>query len=591
MKKTPLSFGMRFKIILTFFITISLVTIFMSFFSYYNISYMLFKDLQSRIKHITQLSSDIIKKEPLERLVKLITPDLSGERITEIEHSADYKLISDQMNKIRDTAPGLIRYVYTIIPTEDVNTALFVVDADLLVDSELAKTESIDEDEISHFAEEMDISGFVVLRQALKEKRSLVEEEFYYDADLKIYSFSGYAPIRDDNGRFIALMGIDMGSEDVQAVLSYITLMFIIIAVAALVISLISAFILGTMFTRGIRHLDKIVNEFGKQEMGVRADVKSKDEVGRLGQSFNVMAETIQNYSNKLQALLKAFNHFVPHDFLNQLEKENILEVKLGDQVQKEMTVLFSDISAFTTISESMTPKENFNFINSFLSRMGPVIRQHRGFIVKYIGDGIMALFPHSVDDAVKAGIDMLGKLAEYNEHRKTMGYKPVDIGIGLHMGKLMLGTVGEEERMEGTVISDTVNVCSRLEGLTRKYNVHMIVSEDVMEGVLDSGDYLYRFLDKVQVKGKTKPVIIYDLFSADSKPLQEEKLKARDSYDNAIHNYLNRKFDVSRTVFLKLSQDHPDDKVYSLYLKRCEKFLTHDPGPGWNGVEAYDSK
>ncbi|MGC8764571.1 MAG: adenylate/guanylate cyclase domain-containing protein [Brevinematia bacterium] len=190
------------------------------------------------------------------------------------------------------------------------------------------------------------------------------------------------------------------------------------------------------------------------------------------------------------------------------------------------MTILFSDIRSFTSLSESMTPEENFKFINSYLKRVGPEIRNNNGFIDKYIGDAIMALFPQKVDDALNAAISisMRYKLIEYNQHRKNSNYRPIDIGIGIHDRKLMLGTVGEEKRMEGTVISDAVNLASRLEGLTKLYGVGIIISNYSLERVENKEKYLYRFLDKVCVKGKSTPVEIYEIYNADDD--KQKKLK-----------------------------------------------------------------
>ena len=139
--------------------------------------------------------------------------------------------------------------------------------------------------------------------------------------------------------------------------------------------------------------------------------------------------------------LTEAYQRFVPEQLLRNLEKECILDVKLGDQVQKEMSILFSDIRSFTTISESMTPEENFRFVNSYLSRMGPLVREHHGYIDKYIGEAIMALFDRSPDDAVQTSVEMLTTLREYNEGRLRAGYEPIRIGVGVNTGMMMLGT------------------------------------------------------------------------------------------------------------------------------------------------------
>ncbi len=186
----------------------------------------------------------------------------------------------------------------------------------------------------------------------------------------------------------------------------------------------------------------------------------------------------------RLSNLNSAYSRFVPRQFLNLLQKDSILDVKLGDHLHREMSILFSDIRSFTTLSEKMTPEENFKFINSYLSRMEPEIMKNRGFIDKYIGDSIMALFSGGADDAIRAAIAMLHKLVEYNQHRQSIGYDPVQIGIGINTGSLMLGTVGGQNRMDGTVISDAVNLASRIESLTKEYGVSLLISHQTFANI-----------------------------------------------------------------------------------------------------------
>ena len=163
---------------------------------------------------------------------------------------------------------------------------------------------------------------------------------------------------------------------------------------------------------------------------------------------------------------------------------------------------MFSDIRSFTSLSESMTPEENFKFVNSYLSKMGPLVREHNGYIDKYIGDAIMALFERSPEDAVRTSIKMLKTLREYNEGRNRAGYELIQIGVGVNTGKMMLGTLGESDRMEGSVISDAVNLAARLEGLTKLYKTPLLLSEETL---LKIGDSIFdtRLIDKVAVKGK----------------------------------------------------------------------------------------
>jgi len=146
----------------------------------------------------------------------------------------------------------------------------------------------------------------------------------------------------------------------------------------------------------------------------------------------------IESSKSELEKIAAASARFVPREFLKFLKRESIVDARLGDSVQAEMTIMFADIRSFTSLSESMSPRDNFDFINSYLSRVGPVIRQYNGFIDKYIGDGIMALFPNCAEDAVQAAIEMQQQVKIYNKHRQNSGYQPISIGIGLHTGTLM---------------------------------------------------------------------------------------------------------------------------------------------------------
>ncbi len=315
----------------------------------------------------------------------------------------------------------------------------------------------------------------------------------------------------------------------------------------------------------------------------------AKNQVSDLVEGFlyganDYMAKPISK--NELLARMKthiqlakinvATSRFVPHEFLEFLGKESISDVKLGDQVQQEMTILFSDIRSFTTISERMSPKENFDFLNAYLSKVGPVIRNHQGFIDKYIGDAIMALFPESSDDALQAAMAMQKQVEVYNEESISKGYPRINIGIGLHSGTLMLGTIGEQERMESTVISDAVNLASRLEGLTKSYGASLLVSEHTIFNLEEPEKYASRFLGRVRVKGKREPVGVFEIYEADPEALKEFKTKTRASFEQAVIFYYQEQFAQAWYAFKELLQENVQDRVLQAYVKRCEKILRH---------------
>ncbi|AFZ16648.1 adenylate/guanylate cyclase domain-containing protein [Allocoleopsis franciscana] len=279
-----------------------------------------------------------------------------------------------------------------------------------------------------------------------------------------------------------------------------------------------------------------------------------------------------RKFTSELFQLNHAFSRFVPRQFLQFLNKDSIVDVQLGDHVQKEMSVLFADIRDFTTLSESMTPEENFTFINAYLSRMEPAIVLNQGLIDKYIGDGIMALFSKGADNALKAAISMLQRLAEYNQGRAKAGYMPIQIGIGINTGSLMLGTVGGYSRMDSTVISDAVNLASRIEGLTKDYRVSLLISHHTFSQLQDANQYAFRLIDRVKVKGKLAAVSVYEIFDADPPKIRDAKLATKTAFEEALLLYNLHSFKSASQLFEECLHLNPEDTVAQIYLERCQR-------------------
>ena len=289
--------------------------------------------------------------------------------------------------------------------------------------------------------------------------------------------------------------------------------------------------------------------------------------------------------------LTEAYQRFVPKQLLTNLNKESILDVNLGDQVQKEMSILFSDIRSFTTLSESMSPEENFKFVNTYLSRMGPIVRDNHGYIDKYIGDSIMALFDRSPEDAVNTSVKMLDALREYNKERTQEGNNPILIGIGVNTGKMMLGTLGESDRMEGSVISDAVNLAARLEGLTKLYKTPLLLSEETL---LKIGNSIFdtRLIDKVAVKGKENHVMVYEVLNGESSDLRDAKISTLPKFKKGFELYQNQQFENALELFRTCIEKVPEDGVAELYIERCQKLISSGwDTETWDGINYMDAK
>lgn len=196
----------------------------------------------------------------------------------------------------------------------------------------------------------------------------------------------------------------------------------------------------------------------------------------------------------------QAYARFVPNEFLRLLNKRHILDTQLGNYKEMEMTILFSDIRSFTALSEKMSPQENFDFLNAYLKKMEPIIRKHNGFIDKYIGDAIMALFIRA-DDAINAAIEM-----------SKIQHQEIETGIGINTGKLMLGIIGEKNRLQCTVISDAVNLASRVESLTKSYKMSLIITQNTLNNLTKPNYYAIQFIDNLQVKGREEKINIFEV-------------------------------------------------------------------------------
>ena len=342
---------------------------------------------------------------------------------------------------------------------------------------------------------------------------------------------------------------------------------------------------------RPVNELLANMKRAGSGELDSFSIVRTNDEIGNLTEGFNDMSHRLHSYFQSLSNINKANARFVPRQFLEFLGKESITDIQLGDQVQKEMTILFTDIRDFTTISEKMTPKENFDFLNSYLGYMEPVIRMNNGFIDKFIGDSIMALFPDNSEDAINAAIEMRIKLTEFNEIMQQFGKPTVNSGIGIHTGMLMLGIIGGEGRMDGTVISDAVNLTSRVEGLTKIYGSSIVITEDTLISISDPSNYQFRYLDVVKVKGKKEAVYIFEIIDGDPEPYKSLKTGTKEKYNKAVQHYKKKEFRESLEIFREIESVNPYDHVIKLYIGRCERFIDKGVPEHWDGVESFDYK
>jgi len=443
--------------------------------------------------------------------------------------------------------------------------------------------------------------------QAINSREPLVEKSASY----LIKRFGGFNQIRDsqqltfslnNQRQFLEVLpfsdgfGLDwvivvvVPESDFMGQILWNTRMTVGLCAIALVIALAVGIMLARRVTAPILKLNAAVREMAQGHWHQRVEVHRDDEVGELAEAVNSMAAQILTSFERLEDQRNAFSRFFPPEYLQFLDKQSVTEIKLGEHVSKDMTVMFSDIRGFTSMAEEMDPQEVFDFINAYLRRISPEVRTHHGFVVKFIGDGVMAVFPEAVEDAIDAAIAQLQEIQHFNQARRQNGTaqppkRDIEIGIGLHAGHVMAGMIGENNRMQADAVSDTVNLAARLEGLSKVYGATLIISEAVRVRLVSPDRYRLRSLGRVVVRGRSRAIEIHEVLDAESASRRHLKQKTLPHYEAGIRAYYDRNLAAAQVHFDSVCDQDPSDRTAQLYRERIRALRTQGMPPEWDGA------
>ncbi|MGY3804344.1 adenylate/guanylate cyclase domain-containing protein [Pigmentibacter ruber] len=305
---------------------------------------------------------------------------------------------------------------------------------------------------------------------------------------------------------------LSISNKENEYVFNTSKIFILILGLGIFLLSVILSSFGAAGITKGLKKLEKNATTLSAGNLDVPIVSYGTDEVSKLAKSFEIMRNSIKNLIQNLKETNLSYQRFVPKEFIDILNKDDIRKILLGDFLEQEMTILFSDIRGYTKLSESLTPKENFEFINDYLKLVAPIIKEHGGFIDKYIGDGLMALFPNEAFQAFKASQKILTAIKQQNSENQYSIFGEVNIGIGLNTGKVVIGIVGEEKRLNATVIGDAVNTASRIESMTKEVKTELLISESTFKSFDAEEKQLVEFAGEFSVKGKDEKLKLYKL-------------------------------------------------------------------------------
>lgn len=316
-----------------------------------------------------------------------------------------------------------------------------------------------------------------------------------------------------------------------------------------------------------------LVNTFNSLSVGLVLFLFTQSIL--IAMRFSKAFEESEHLGQTLLSTNESLRRFIPGEFFTLLNRNAVNDIRLGDQVEQDMSIMFSDIRSFTTLAERLGAAKTFEFLNDYFGRVGEVIRANGGFVDKYLGDGFIALFPRSPDAALKAAVGIQRVIAEFNASRASEGIPPIEVGIGLNFGPLILGTVGEEHRMDTTVIADSVNLCSRLEALSKLYGKGTIVPIDFLERIENPDAYHWRRLGLMRVKGRRAAVEIAHVYDGlpDNDFAAFQSTKAR--FEAALHAFRNGGYGSATEELAALAKETPNDPALFTFMKEIDRIVS----------------
>lgn len=350
----------------------------------------------------------------------------------------------------------------------------------------------------------------------------------------------------------------------------------VLIAAVALLIAMIAAFLFASLLSNPMQRIAKDLTRIGQFDL----------ETPPLPPSIINEVEVMTSSVERMKASLRSFSHYVPRELVGQLVKAG-KEAEIGGEL-RVLTLHFSDIEGFTSISEGLPPRELVTDLAQYLDTMVGVLKQHEGTIDKFMGDGILAFFnaPTTTDDhatkSCHAALNAQQALASKREEWKQNNQPEFRARIGLHTGEVLVGNIGTTERFSYTVIGDAVNLAARLEALNKAYGTFIMASEETRKQTGEN--FEWRRLDRVAVIGRKEGLDVYELLCVKGQ-LSEAEKTSRDQYESALSLFQSRQFNEAVEVLGQLLEKHPNDKAVQLLLSRAEQCRLHPPGEDWTGV------
>ncbi len=504
-------------------------------------------DLYAELHHLASLKANQIN---LDLLQSITTPsDFGSSEYIALEDDINIDL--ERFNVLKETAYE--RWVYGAL-YRNINGRLFVAVSDYktMIPADYIYTDTV----------------YKLYQEVLDDESVVVGEQSTIDGEWLV----ALAPIRDTQGTIVGILEIGTGKETYSQFISEQNRKLFTINLGSVLIILIILTGFITHLLSPLKTLTDSVHKVAQGHWGTVIEVGSNDEIGVLTRLFNQMSVSIAEYIDNMQKLNEKYFKFVPQKFFDLLGKESILEVELGDQVLQNMAIVYMNLRDFFKTSQEMAPKESLDYINKAYSVFGNSISEGDGTIGAFRDSGQIGLF-ESIDQALICAINATEQIRKAND---ASGLNMVS-GICVHEGPILIGVVGEENRMSTSVMSDRVNHAVSLESFANSCGIQVILSESAYSQLSEPDSFELRFLGHVLLKGAPEPIGVYDIFESEIRDIRQLKQVSKENFEKGVHYFEENDIDQARKAFIRVLRTNRYDQAAHMYLMKCEAILEND--------------
>jgi class 3 adenylate cyclase/HAMP domain-containing protein len=382
-------------------------------------------------------------------------------------------------------------------------------------------------------------------------------------------------PIYNDKEDVVGIFQIGMYYSGYRQKVDMRIFSSIVYRIFAITIMIVGMIICMTYFLlRNLSKLTKTVKEVAAGNLDREVDIRSKDEIEELSESFNLMTANIRKYIESITAINKSYYRFIPKEILSLLDREDVNEINLGDHGKFEMCILNVGIENFYEISGKMSEEESFQFINEYLKIIGPIIRKYGGVIENYFGKGLVGIFPGNSENSVKAAIQIIYKTSKYA--MKNSHLPKGDVRIAIHKGTILIGVIGEEQRLQSRMISDSANSTGAIRERASLLSSKILITKEVFDDI-GSNHFQYRRIGKVSIANREESMELYDIYEADDLEIKILKMKMKETFEQAVDAFTLGRFYEARSSFVKILDEYTHDYAAREYFYQSDEYYKNE--------------